>query len=329
MAQDVSPQSPATPSAPQGRPPRRPSLAFPIVLIAIGALFLYANWRPAFDPWPILATYWPLILIFVGLGKMWDSARQRNNPQGTRGGVSTGSTVGVVAFIAVLVLLFWHGRALSRDRHFHLQHLSRAVELQGAKSVHASLEAGSGELTINSGLTDLVDADFDFASSYETPRVEYNVANGAGELRISQDNGGTHTHFGSHDNKWNLRFSKDVPLELKIEMGAGRGDLHLHDLQVNRLDVSMGAGQVDLDLTGDRKKDLAANLEGGVGQATIRLPKNVGVIAQASGGIGSINAHGLRHNGDDYTNDAYGKTPATIHLKVEGGVGEISLIQEP
>ena len=329
MAQDVPPQTLPMPPASQSRPPRRPSLVFPIVLITLGALFLYANWRPAFDPWPTIATYWPLILIFVGLGKMWDSTRQRNNPQGTRGGVSTGSTIAVVAFIAVLSLLFWHGRVFSRDRHFYMQHQTRTVELQSAKSVHASLEAGSGEFIIGGGSAHLVDADFAYANSYEAPRVDYNVTNGVGQLTISQDSSGTHTHFGSSENKWNLHFSKDVPLELRIEMGAGRGDLHLRELQVNRLEVSMGAGQVDLDLTGDRKNDLIANLEGGVGQATIRLPKNVGVIAQASGGIGSISTHGLKHDGDEYTNEAYGKTPATIHLKVEGGVGQISLIEEP
>src|SRR5258708_3262888 len=62
---------------------RRNSLVLPIVLITVGAMFLYANWRPAFDPWPILRTYWPLILLFVGLGKMWDATRGRQNPDGT------------------------------------------------------------------------------------------------------------------------------------------------------------------------------------------------------------------------------------------------------
>lgn len=260
---------------------------------------------------------------------MWDSTRQRGNPQGMRRGASTGSTIAVVAFIVVLIALFWHGRVFSRDRHAHWQHQARIVERQSAKSVHASLEAGSGEFTIEAGSDHLVDADFDYGTSYDAPRVDYNVSNGVGQLTISQDNGGTHTHFGTSDNRWNLRFNKDVPLELKMEIGAGHGTLRLRELQVNRLEVSMGAGQMDLDLTGDRKNDLIANLEGGVGQATIRLPKNVGVIAHASGGIGTINAHGFRHDGDEYTNDAYGKNPATIHLNVEGGVGQISLIQEP
>src|SRR5216683_154425 len=313
----------------QGDSPRRTSLVVPIVLIAVGGMFLYANWRPAFDPWPILRTYWPLILVFVGLGKMWDATQRRQNPDGTRSGVSLGATFGALAFVLVLIILFWHGRAFTRDRRYSgdLQHQSRTVDRQGAKSVNVSLETSAGEFNISGGSSHLLDADFKYSGSYETPRVEYNVSDGVGHLSISQDD--TSTHFGTTHNDWNLRFSNDVPLELKVEMGAGRGHLRLRDMPVTRLDMSMGAGQVDLDLTGDRKSDLVADLEGGVGQATIRLPSKVGVVVRASGGIGAVEAHGLRHDGDDYTNDAYGKTPATIRLKVEGGVGQITLIAEP
>jgi hypothetical protein len=305
--------------------PRRTSLVLPIVLITVGAMFLYANWRPAFDPWPILRTYWPLILIFIGLGKMWDSTRGTSR----RGG-SLGSTFGALAFVLVLIVLFWHGRAFTRDRHYsdELLHNSRTVERQGAKTVNVSLETSAGEFNISGGSSHLLDADFNYNHSYEAPRVEYNVTDGVGHLNILQDDQGS-THFGTSHNQWNLRLSNDVPLELKVEMGAGRGHLRLRDLPLTRLDMSIGAGQADLDLTGDRKKDLIANLEGGVGQVTIRLPRNVGVIAQVSGGIGSVNARGLRHDNDEYTNDAYGKKPATIRLKVEGGVGQISLLEEP
>src|SRR5258707_12782391 len=112
-------------------------------------------------------------------------------------------------------------------------------------------------------------------------------------------------------------------------MGAGHGDLHYRDVPLTRLDLNLDAGQMDVDFTGDRKSDLIADIEGGVGQATIRLPKNVGVIVHASGGIGSIEVYGLKHDGDFYPNDANGKSQATIHLKVEGGIGQITLTQEP
>jgi hypothetical protein len=233
-----------------------------------------------------------------------------------------------VAFVLVIGMLIWHGRGFSHGRGgvFGTKHTTKIVEPQRAKSARAKLEMGAGQLTINGGSANLMEADFNYSDSYDEPRVEYNVTEGVGQLNVSQDS--RTVHIGHSENDWSLHLSKDIPMELKIDMGAGQGNLHLRDVPLTRLDLNIGAGQVDVDLTGDRKADLTADIEGGVGQANIRLPKNVGVIVHASGGIGSIDAHGLKHEDDTYTNDAYGKTPATIRLKVEGGIGEIVLSQE-
>jgi hypothetical protein len=255
--------------------------------------------------------------------------QRRKNPEAPQS-FSVGSTVGVLAFVLVLLVLLWHGRAFSR-RHgtvFAMQHLSRTVEIQGAKSVRASIDMGAGELTLSGGATHLLDADFDYRTSSGSPQVDYHVSGSAGDLEVSQTDSDSHFSTTS-DNHWTLRFASGVPVELKVNMGAGRGNLRLRDVALTRLSMNLGAGQADVDLTGDRKADLTADIEGGVGEANIRLPKNVGVIVNASGGIGTIDAHGLKHDGDEYTNEAYGKSPVTIHLKVEGGIGRIGLTQEP
>src|SRR5229473_767606 len=204
--------------------PRRVSLVLPIILITIGALFLLHNWRPAFDPLPILATYWPLILIFVGLGKIWDNFQRSRNPNAPQR-LSIGATVGTLAFVLVLVLLLWHGRSFSRRHGFDSggNHTAQTVDLQGAKSARAKLEMSAGQLTINSGTAHLLEADFTYSDSYEEPRVDYSVAGGVGQLTISQNS--QSVHFGRSHNEWNLRFSKDIPLELKIDMGAGQHSL--------------------------------------------------------------------------------------------------------
>jgi hypothetical protein len=54
-------------------------------------------------------------------------------------------------------------------------------------------------------------------------------------------------------------------------MGAGQGQLRLRDVSVTRLDLEIGAGQVEVDLTGDRKKDLDADIEGGVGHVCRKM----------------------------------------------------------
>ena len=307
---------------------RRRSLAGPIFLIALGALFLYANHRPEFDPWPVVWRYWPILLIFWGVGRMWDSIRERQNPQGSSSGISAGTTIAGLGFVLVLALLLWHGRGSAKPYFRGAHHETRTVDREGAQTVHAKLEMPAGELHLSGGAARLMEADFTYSGSLGAPRVEYNVSAGAGHLNVSQG-GNSGIHFGHSDNDWSLRFAKDVPLDLDLNMGAGEGTLSLQGLDVTRLQVEMGAGQLNLDLTGDRKKDLQADIHGGVGHAIIRLPKNVGVRVHASGGIGSIDTHGLKREGDEYVNDAYGKSQVTIKMTVEGGVGEITLNLEP
>jgi len=308
--------------------PRRVSLVLPIILITVGVLFLVRNWRPGLEPLAILLKYWPLILVFVGLGMIYDHFQRSRSPNAPRG-IYVGSTVGILAFVVVLVVLLWQGRGYARRQGFHMdaKHTTQTVDLQGAKSVHAQLQISAGELTISGDSPHALDADFRFTDSYGEPRVNYYITDGVGEISIAQD---SHpVHFGNSRNEWNLRFSNTLPLGLRAEMGAGQGNLDFRDVPLTRLDLHVGAGEVNVDLSGDRKTDLTADIEGGVGQANIRLPKRIGVIAQASGGIGSIRTYGLKQDGDSYTNEAYGKSPATIHLKVTGGIGEIVLNQEP
>jgi len=313
---------------PEDSKPRRVSLVLPIILITLGVLFLLRNWHPGFDPWSVLWQYWPLILIFVGLGKIYDNMQRGRNPNAPAG-VSVGSTIGILAFVVVLVLLVWQGRSFSRKHGFYAasRHTSQTVDLQGAKTATAKVEMGAGQLNVSGNSTHAMDADFSFTGSYAEPRIDYRVTGGVGEIDISQES--NTVHIGNSRNEWILHFSKDLPLELNVEMGAGQGNLNFREIPLTRLDLHLGAGQVDVDLTGDRKKDVSATIEGGVGQANIRLPKNIGVIAEAHGGIGSIRTHGLKEEGGSYTNEAYGKSAATIHLRVEGGIGEIVLSQEP
>jgi hypothetical protein len=47
----------------------------------------------------------------------------------------------------------------------------------------------------------------------------------------------------------------------------------------------MGAGKTTVDLTGDYTKGFNANIQGGVGEATVMLPSEVGVKAKVEGGL--------------------------------------------
>ncbi len=316
----------------QGRP-RSGSVVFPLLLIAFGTMVLLRRWVPDFDPWPVLWKYWPLFLILVGAGMVWDSVQRHRDPQAAPS-FPVGSMLGTLAFLLVLSLLLWHHHSIHRlhwtdwdtNSAGSNRHSTKAVSRQGAKAVHMNLDMPAGELRLEGGAHQLLEGEFYSSGSWGEPEVAYTVENGVGSLNITQEKGGQIA--GHSDNTWALKVDDETPLELKVDMGAGKGEFHLAKVNLTRLELNIGAGQANVDLTGERAKDLHAEIHGGVGEAIVRLPKNVGVVATVHGGLGAVDVHGLKEEDGQYTNAAYGKSPSTIHLTVEGGIGHIRLEQE-
>lgn len=302
-----------------GVPRRRRSPIGGLILIVVGVFFLVVTLRPDFNPWPVFAHYWPVILIVIGVGKIWDVYANR------QGGEPAIRHSGALAALVILVVLFGLALWKGSGEATHLVTDTQTVELQGAKTVSADLEMPAGTLKLTGGSPKLLDANFRYRNSEGKPQVDYNVSGDHGQLSITQNE--KRLHVGTTHNEWNLRFASNVPLDLNLQMGAGHSDLELSELDVTHLEVKIGAGQMQLDLSGPRKSSLDADIQGGVGSATIYLPKDVGVRVHASGGIGSVNTHGMTKDDDDYVNAAYGKTSATITLTIQGGVGSIDLEQ--
>jgi N-terminal domain of toast_rack, DUF2154/Domain of unknown function (DUF5668) len=298
----------------------RGSVTGAMILIAVGIFFLILNLHPNIDLWPIMFRYWPLILIFIGVGKIFDSLIFADRTGTSSGDHVSGISIALVVLILIFGLALWRGNKMGSNSSMHDTH---EVELLGAKSVSADVQMPAGQLTLTGGASRLLDADFNYREDEGKPSVDYSVSGDHGQLRIRQER--EHLHLGTARNTWNLRFGGNEPLDLKLNMGAGQSDLNFRGLELHHLEVNIGAGQMTLDLTGPRKSDLEAIIEGGVGSATIRLPKQVGVHVHASGGIGSIATDGLARDGDAYVNASYGKSPITINLEVHGGVGEIDL----
>ncbi|MGH9683454.1 MAG: toast rack family protein [Candidatus Acidiferrales bacterium] len=306
-----------------GRGCRRGSLFVPLVLIAIGALWLYANFRPDVNAWDIIARYWPVLIILLGFGKLVDYFVQRNST----GDPGRPRHAGEIAAVAILVILFF--AALSRpSKGSRTVHETKSVDAQGASSVAVSLDMPAGNLSIEGGATKLLEGDFSYSQMYGEPNVDYSANGANGSLSITQDNA-SHVHFGTSHNRWDLHLNDDETTDLKVNMGAGEGNFHLSGLNLSHLDIQVGAGEVNADLGGNWKKNVDVNIQGGVGTASVRLPRDVGVQVHASGGIGTISTDGLRHDGDDYVNNAFGKSPVTMRVEVTGGVGSVHLIIEP
>jgi hypothetical protein len=206
-----------------------------------------------------------------------------------------------------------------------LQRESKSVDPKDAQSSRTQLKMGAGELNLTGGADQLMEADFSYNVSDWKPKVSYDVSADEGELVVKQGGAGGSSLSGETRNEWEIRLNDEVPTELVVQMGAGESDLDLDSLSLTGLKLQMGAGKTTVDLTGDYAKDFDASIQGGVGEATILLPSEVGVKAKAEGGLGKINAEGLKRVGDSYVNDAYGESDVNLSVEVQGGVGQINL----
>jgi hypothetical protein len=206
-----------------------------------------------------------------------------------------------------------------------MQHDSKSVDPENADSASAQLKMGAGELNLTGGADQLMEADFSYNVSEWKPMVSYDVSGKKGELVVKQGSANGGDLSGGARNEWDISMNDEVPTDLVVRLGAGESDLDLDSLTLTGVDLKMGAGKSTVDLTGDYAKGFDATIEGGVGEATVLLPSEIGVKAKAAGGLGGINAKGLEKVDGSYVNDAYGESDTNLSVDVKGGVGEINL----
>lgn len=199
-----------------------------------------------------------------------------------------------------------------------------SVGLGTADRANVQLEMGAGELMLRGGAEKLLEGRFEYNLPDWKPKVETSIMGSHASVTIREPQnvrlGGRRRYV------WDLSLNDKVLMDLTIHCGAGQARLQLGDLDLRSVTIEMGAGQVDLDLRGHPTRDYDVSVSGGVGQATIRLPQGAGVHAEAHGGLGSIDVSGLEKHGDYYENSLYDNAKANIRLKVEGGIGQIRII---
>ncbi len=237
------------------------------------------------------------------------------------GCVSSGMTISRLGLVLGVLLA---GSGCVRHERQQISE-SRSVEPGAAREARVSVHMGAGELRIEGSSTPLMDAEFRYTAAERRPEVRYHVSAACGYLSLRQPA----AHFfgrANQENRWDLRLNDRLPMDLRVNLGAGESKLRLSGMAVRNLEVRIGAGELTLDLRGPWDESLEGTIRGGVGEATVRLPREVGVRVRAIGGIGGIEAEGLRKEGQYYRNDASAKSGVRVRLDISGGIGQIRLI---
>ena len=199
-----------------------------------------------------------------------------------------------------------------------------SIPLGSNERANIELKMGAGEIHLTGGAKDLLEGKFEYNVPDWKPTIRSSVIDDHASITIAQPAsvGG----FGHVRYLWDLRLNDKTLLDLKVDCGAGKTDLDLGDAALRMVTVNMGAGEVNLDLRGTPARDYEVDISGGVGKATVHLPRDVGIRAEAHGGLGQITVTGLEKRGDHYENSLYDNAKVNVSVKVRGGIGEIQLI---
>lgn len=292
----------------------RGGLFWPALLIAAGVILLLNNMGQLdWTVWEIVFRLWPVLLIAWGLDLL----------------IGRRSLLGGVVSLVLIAGVFAGSLALLGIVESSREPLSEiaAEPLDGVTSAEITLDPGIGELKVSS----LVDSDQLFEASVPGPAerwMDYSTATSAGRASVQLGMSGsivTPDLFGfNQDMLWDVAISDDVPVDLLVDMGVGRAELDLTDLQSENVTVDFGIGEIILRLP--EEGWVVVDVDSGIGETTIMIPASMAARIEIDGGIsGHTIPVKYEHDNGIYTSPDYAGADNRIDMVINQGIGQISI----
>ncbi len=286
------------------------SQAWPMFVILAGvAAFvgvLVRGLRGASTPWSLT---WPIVWIVVGallLGSTTGSLQ-----------AAPGDLIAEWWPWALIVLGIWFLIGAFVTGGHRVETLT--VPLGDAKQAEVRIKFGGGELVTHRAAPGaLVDGSFQGGVRH---RVD---SPGRVELRQDPDSG---VPWFDHESRWDVGLTAEVPLDLRLDVGAYRGTVDLRDLRIATLELHTGASDTMVRLP---KAAGATSVMAQAGAASLTLEVPMGVAARIRTrmalGTSQVDQARFPRVGDVYQSVDYATAANRVDIDAQGGVGAIKVV---
>lgn len=308
-------------------PAHRRSLFWPIALITFGVLLLLSNLGviPA-TGWAVLWRFWPIALVALGIDVLIGR-------RSVAGAIASGFLMLVLVGIAIGVALFAEQVPalvdLARPATLQQEHLEQPLEQTEEAAISIDWTSAPGTLTALVDSPNLMEADIAYRGE-----LVYDVRHDNSRTSITLDTVLQGIPYGSLSfddsrQRWDIKLSPEVILDLELDSSSGSCSFDLHDLNVRTLMLDAGSGSIDLALPAGR--DLEGHIDGGSGSMVIDTPDDAGLRLRLDGGSGGFNP------GDDlelvlgdedegtWQSTNYDRADYQIDLTVDQGSGSLRI----
>ncbi len=314
-------------------------------LILVGIMFLLnTTGTIGWGIWLYIARFWPILIVLIGIRLIL-------------GNSLVARILGMLFTIVLTIGAFGVAYMQFTEKGFPflpskindwvLEGGSGMFNL-GQESVEESIILSSDEytgvqersLTIDVGACDFKMRDDDieeyisietkFPKSYESPELEHTFDKGKLDLTLT---GATAKAFYLFydESKYDITLGQwEIPTDLDITLGAGKGGIILEKVPVKDFWAEVGAGKFNIEFNVDTIPTGDVRLTVGAGEMNLKIPTRVGYILDYDLGIGSITMNGGEISGvsggrGKYTSGNYNTSDMKINIYVSVGVGEFNI----
>jgi cell wall-active antibiotic response 4TMS protein YvqF/uncharacterized protein DUF2154 len=253
---------------------RTPSIAFPLILISFGLLFLLGNMGGFRGVrWDDVLRLWPLLLVIGGVDIL---LRPRS--------FAVAAVVEIAIIAGAFIYLLSGASLVPATALTYNTDVPRA----GITDLGLTVNYGAGSITMSGGATSLVTV----RSSQEDVSRTVNQNGSSATVVLSS---GQDTVFGwsGGDRRWDIQLPSDVRTALTLNAGAGSFDLDLTGVKITRASINAGASNTTVKLP-TPKGDVPIKITGGASSMDITVPAGVayhvtytGVMQSVSGPLSS------------------------------------------
>ncbi|MHB1414432.1 MAG: LiaI-LiaF-like domain-containing protein [Chloroflexota bacterium] len=311
-------------NSPSRRRQGRRSIVGPLILIALGVIFLLNTMGVLpWNAWSVLWRLWPLVLVLVGVELLFG----RDYPW-----LSALVAVLVIAAAALLLIFApqlnlgpgWTWGGVTRAAQQDL-----SVPLDGANGATVTMKFGAINLNVGSlgqNATDLLQGEVRTSRSDGVVVEQAERAQGGGidvTLRNQETNG---VQFFGGEERWDLSLNPQTPLGLVLQGGAADVNLDLRQLQVHDLSVELGASSLKVKMP-QAAGDTRATIKAGAASVEIEVPQGVAARIVSPGGLTALDVDEGRFpkQGNIYVSPNYSSAQNRVEIDINSGLASVKV----
>lgn len=304
-----------------------------VLLVAVGALFIFDNMDLIDFSFSALISLWPVLLVLWGISILPVKAVYK--------------TVGAL-LIAVFALVYastsdktfwWEGdimRNLDKNVHMNFDHDGDEIdeeetyytftfdEEEDAQIQEANLvmDVAAGKFRIDDTTTEHI-IDFD-AYSNIGPYTSNMVTNGnTADIQIGLED--AFIKNGTNRNRASVKLNPNIIWDINMDVGAADLRADLRKFKVRNIDIDGGASSINLKI-GELLKEMHLKLDAGAASIKISIPENAGCKIDSESFLVDLDLEGFVKNEEgDHVTANFEESEQKIYIEVDAAISQLTV----